>query len=116
MFEPAVIVASIAVLGALTGWIYNNVINRRLEENKAFTKKAFERYDELEERISKEYVRLDLYKQALEFIEKNNDDKLKGLFMTMTTQFTNLEKKMDDFKGDIKEAIRDLKQDNNHSH
>lgn len=96
----------------LVGWIFNTLITRKIDALEAGRKEDRELFfrrldDEKKENAEelKEYVRLDLYKQAREFQERDFDAKFKSLLNTMTTQFENVEDKIEDLKTMFKEKF-----------
>lgn len=82
----------------LVGWIFNSLITRKidgLEEQLNGQRKAFE----------ENYVRKDIYDQAITFHQKETDNKFHNLVETMNKQFENMEGKIDDVKDLINEKF-----------
>lgn len=86
----------------LLGWIFNTLITKKidkLEDSRDNDKKLFfQRLDEDRKNVEDHYVRRDLYEQAIVFYNEKNDEKFKSLLTVMTTQFNNVEEKIDDLK------------------
>ena len=114
----------------IAGSLINSLITKKLDEQKNDIKDLNEKISSLEdlkeknkneilesmngqrssfESKLKDYVREDMYKQALEFHTKNSDDKFKSLLAIMTTQFENVEGKIDDLKDLINDKLNGKK-------
>ena len=66
---------------------------------------VFDQLNGLRKSIEDNYVKKDLYDQAMSFYNDKNDEKFKGMLAIMTTQFENVEEKIDDLKNLINEKI-----------
>lgn len=94
-------------------WLFNiqKEHQRELDELKeGMTNKAkesfqtvFKRIDEIKDYSERTYVREAEYKIHREYQEKDVDQKFKSLMTTMTTQFQNVEDKIDELKDALKE-------------
>lgn len=97
----------LGVLVPLGGFILNSLITKRNDEMKEL---FFKRLDEEKLNVSTNYVRKDLYEQAMKFYSEHNDEKFKSMLQIMTTQFENVEDKIDELKKIINEKFNS----NNH--
>lgn len=106
------------------GWIINAVITRKIDELQDKTKELersmkeqedltlnrsnerfkliFQRMDDYKEYVEKIYVRESEYKIYREYQLQSMDDKFKSLMSTMTSQFQNVEDKIDELKDALK--------------
>lgn len=114
----------IAIFGSIIGpgvaWIVNNIITKKIDNLEAQQKLDrdlfFKKLDEDREAVEnhfKDYVRSDIYKQAIDFYNEKNDSNLKSLLFTITTQMGSIEKnmeiKIESLKDLIKEKINNKK-------
>lgn len=115
----------IGVVIPFVGWIFNSLItnkinelNRKNDELQLELKQTREDFEnrQKEDRnlvfsrldvVKDAYVRKDLYEQATKFHTEHNDEKFKSLLTIMTTQFTNVENKIEDLKKLINEKLND---------
>ncbi len=109
--EQLIPVAVTAALG-LAGWVINTLITKKidaLEQGRADDKKEYYNYVNGQraafEILLKEYVRRDMYEQAMVFHQKETDQKFNGLVESMNKQFENVEGKIDDIKDLINEKF-----------
>lgn len=109
------------------GWLVNNLITKKIDdlqrkqeesekdrediralidnkERSTYTN-IFKRVDEIKAATDVNFVRKDIYQQSQDFQDKQTDDKFKSFLFTMTSQFQNLEDKIDD----LKLTLRNLK-------
>lgn len=108
----------------IIGWIFNTLITRKIddlrEENKILRNEldnlkvgmsdkakegfqtVFKRLDDVKDVADKTFVRIDNYNLHKEYQEKDMDSKFKSLMATMTSQFQNVEDKIDELKETLK--------------
>lgn len=96
----------------LIGWAINTLITKKIDalesQQKIDRDLFFDKLDEDRESVEKHlalYVRKDIYEQALMFIEKQNDEKFKSMLAIMTTQFSNVEGKIEEIKSLINDKF-----------
>lgn len=77
------------------GFIFNSLITKRNDELKEL---FFKRLDEENMNLSNNYVRKDLYEQAMKFHVENSDEKFKSMMQLMTNQYENVEDKIEELK------------------
>lgn len=77
------------------GFIFNSLITKRNDELKEL---FFKRLDEEKMNLSNNYVRKDLYEQAMKFHVENSDEKFKSMMQLMTNQYENVEDKIEELK------------------
>jgi len=98
------------------GWIFRNLITKDIEENKNKIVEIensrkdsrelfFKRLDEIQVDVKTNYVRRDLYDQAMNFHQKETDSKFNNLVESMNKQFDNVEKNIDEVKRLINEKL-----------
>lgn len=98
------------------GWIFRNLItkdidelNKKIKEIEESRKESrelfFKRLDEIQADVKVNYVRRDLYDQAMQFHQKETDSKFNNLVESMNKQFDNVEKNIDEVKKLINEKI-----------
>lgn len=92
------------VLVPLGGFILNSLITKRNDELKEM---FFKRFDEEKMNVSNNYVRKDLYDQAMKFQVEHSDEKFKGMMQIMTSQFNNVEEKIDELKNLINNKLNE---------
>lgn len=92
------------VLIPLGGFILNSLITKRNDELKEL---FFKRLDEEKNNVSTNYVRRDLYDQAMKFHVEHSDEKFKGMMQMMTTQFNNVEDKIEELKNLINNKLNE---------
>lgn len=113
--DPIVSWAAVLVpvfLGFL-GWIINNLITKKIDDCSTETedlKKDLNGQRASFESALKEYVRKELYDQAIELHRINSDDKFKSLLGIVTTQYTSLEAKINQNNLNVNEKIESLKE------
>lgn len=103
----------ISILGVIVipfvGWIFNtlitnkiNDVNKKIEDvetaRKSDREVFFKRLDAVKESTEKDYVRKDLYEQAMKFYNEHNDEKFKSLLTVVNTRFENVEEKIEELK------------------
>lgn len=97
-------------------WLFNSIVtnkindlNKRHDESEEARKTErdlfFKRLDDVKEEMSKNYVRLDMYKLAMDYHSEKSEAKIRGLGENITIQFKNLEAKIEDFKKSIDERL-----------
>ena len=104
----------------LGGWLINSLITKKIDDQNSEiedlkkelsdTKKTF--YNSLNGQraaFEETYVRKDLYDQAIELHRINNDEKFKSLLGIVTTQYTNLESKINENNINMNDKITSLK-------
>ena len=107
----------------LIGWAINTLITRKIDDQNTRiedlekviedNKKSF--YATINgqrgafENTLKEYVRKEMYDQAHAFLTINTDEKFKSVLSIVTTQYTNLETKINDSNRITADKINDLK-------
>ncbi len=77
------------------GFIFNSLITKRNDELKEL---FFKRLDEEKMNLSNNYVRKDLYEQAMKFHIEHSDEKFKSMMQLMTNQYENVEDKIEELK------------------
>jgi ABC-type multidrug transport system fused ATPase/permease subunit len=77
------------------GFIFNSLITKRNDELKEL---FFKRLDEEKMNLSNNYVRKDLYEQAMKFHVEHSDEKFKSMMQLMTNQYENVEDKIEELK------------------
>ena len=77
------------------GFIFNSLITKRNDELKEL---FFKRLDEEKMNLSNNYVRKDLYEQAMKFHVENSDEKFKSKMQLMKNQYENVEDKIEELK------------------
>ncbi len=77
------------------GFIFNSLITKRNDELKEL---FFKRLDEENMNLSNNYVRKDLYEQAMKFHVEHSDEKFKSMMQLMTNQYENVEDKIEELK------------------
>lgn len=95
------------VLVPLGGFILNSLITKRNDELKEL---FFKRLDEEKVNVSSNYVRKDLYEQAMKFHVEHSDEKFKSLIQMFTSKFENVEDKIEELKKIINEKFNIAKQ------
>ena len=75
------------------GFIFNSLITKRNDELKEL---FFKRLDEEKMNLSNNYVRKDLYEQAMKFHVEHSDEKFKSMMQLMTNQYENVEDKIEE--------------------
>ncbi len=106
----------IPIICVFIAWVFNNIITKRsdaqaaaiktLEDSSRIDKELyFRRLDDMKKEIEEHYVRKDIYIQAIEFGEKNTDEKFRSLLHINNTQFTNIENTIKN----INEQLSELK-------
>lgn len=96
----------------LIGWAINTLITKKIDaleeqqklDRKLFFEKLDEDRDNVEEHL-KLYVRKEMYDQALGFYERQTDEKFKSMLAIMTTQFSNVEGKIEEIKQLINDKL-----------
>lgn len=112
------------------GWIINQIVTKKIDDLDVAIQKLNERLDTKQldrendkknlyasingqrtafETTLREYVRKDLYDQAIELHRINNDEKFKSLLSIVTTQYSNLESKINENNINMNEKISGLK-------
>lgn len=93
---------AIGIIIPFIGWIFNTLITRKIDDiiqqQKENKELFFKRLDEEKDNLMNNYVRKDIYDQAMKFYNEHNDEKFKSLLGTMTTQFNNVEDKIEELK------------------
>ena len=117
-----VTVIGIIVLPFL-GWIINTLITKKIDDANEEIEKVSKELESAKESLDKalngqrtsfettlkEYVRKEMYDQAIELHRINNDEKFKSLLSIVTTQYTNLESKINENNINMNEKISGLK-------
>lgn len=130
----------IPIIMGFIGWVFNTIITKKidsLESDHNDTKKemevlkegmtnrakegfttVFKRLDEVKEYGDKNFVRIGEYNIAREYQEKQTEQKIASMFITLNAQIQGLENKIDnavkvnsDKIEDIKTMIKELKDD-----
>lgn len=102
----------IGVVIPFVGWIFNTLITKKIDDlygkiteieqsRKESRELFFKRLDD----IRAEYVRKDLYDQAMQFHQKETDSKFNNLVESMNKQFENVEKNIQEVKQLINEKL-----------
>lgn len=94
----------VVVIVPLGGFVLNALITKRIDEVKEL---FFKRLDEEKMNVSTNYVRKDLYDQAMKFHVEHSDEKFKGMMQMMTTQFNNVEGKIEELKNLINNKLNE---------
>lgn len=115
----------IALVGTVVlpilGWIINTLVTnkidalnercKKLEDNSEQNKQEYYgQLNGLRKSIEENYVRRDIYEQAMKFHSDKNDAEFKSLLSIVNTQFASVEGKIDDLKDLITEKINGQKQ------
>lgn len=114
----------------ILGFVINQLVTKKIDDANRDNEKVNERIDALEkqreedkrniygaingqrgafENSLKDYVRKDLYDQAMELHRLNNDEKFKSLLSVVVTQGNNLEAKIEGYNKNMNDKINDLK-------
>lgn len=104
----------------LIGWAVNTLITRKIDDQNKRLDELELKLDEIKksfytalngQRTAFEvlYVRKDLYDQAIDLHRINSDEKFKSLLSIVTTQYSNLESKINDNNLNMNEKISSLK-------
>lgn len=130
----------VPIIIGFVGWVFNTIITKKidnLESDHNTTKKemevlkdgmsarakegfttVFKRLDEVKEYGDKNFVRIGEYNIAREYQEKQTEQKIASMFITLNAQIQGLENKIDnavkvnsDKIEDIKTMIKELKDD-----
>ena len=93
----------VLVVVPLGGFVLNAIITKRIDEVKEL---FFKRLDEEKMNVSTNYVRKDLYDQAMKFHVEHSDEKFKSMMQMMNTQFDNVKDNIEELKVIINEKIK----------
>lgn len=98
------------ILGLVFNVLITNKFNddrKRLDELESMRlldrKEFYEQLNGFRKSVEENYVLQKIYDQAMDFKDKNNDEKFKSILSIMNTQFQNMEDKI----GEIKILIKD---------
>lgn len=93
---------SVGIIIPFIGWIFRNLISRDIEDLRTKQKEDhdlyFKRLDAIKLELERDYVRKDIYDQAMKFYNEHNDEKFKSLLTIMNTQFENMESRIEEIK------------------
>lgn len=93
----------------LIGWVFNTLITKKIDaleqKQKEDKELFFRKYDALVESLEKYYVLKAIYEQAMQFLTEKNDEKFKSMLSIVTTQFENVEEKIEGLKTLINEKF-----------
>lgn len=92
----------VSVVVPLGGFVLNSLITKRNDEIKEL---FFKRLDEDRTNASTNYVRKDIYEQAMKFHVEHSDERFKSMLQIMTNQFENVEDKIEELKKIINEKF-----------
>lgn len=101
----------------LVGWIFNALITKKIddintridalevsrEEDKSL---FFKRLDDYKQIVENTYVLQKMYDQAMQFHQKETDQKFNNLVESMNKQFDNVEKNIEGVKNLINEKFK----------
>lgn len=100
------------ILGLIFNALITNKFNddrKRLDELEAMRlldrKEFYEQLNGFRKSVEEHYVLQKIYDQAMDFKDKNNDEKFKSMLSIMTTQFENMEEKIGEVKSLLKDKI-----------
>lgn len=88
----------ISIIIPFVGWIFRNLISRDIEDIREKQKEDHDLFFKRLDAVKEEYVRKELYDQAVTFRSEAIDEKFKSMLAIMNTQFANIEGKMDELK------------------
>lgn len=104
----------IGIIIPFVGWIFNSLITNKINDvvskQKEDKELFFKRLDSVKDEVENNYVRKDLYDQATKFNTEHTDEKFKSLLTIMTTQFSNVEDKIEELKKILNDKLTHTKQ------
>lgn len=84
------------------GFVLNALIKKNNDETKEL---LFKKFDEEKINVSTNYVRKDMYEQAMKFHAEHSDEKFKSMMQLMMNQYENVEEKIEELKKLINEKL-----------
>lgn len=99
---------AVTVIGTILNTLITNKINegnKKDAEIEAKQKEDRELFFKRMDDIKENYVRKDMYDQAMQFHQKETDSKFNNLVESMNKQFDNVEKNIEDVKKLINEKL-----------
>lgn len=111
-----IISLTVGIVCPVLGWLFNTIITKKIDagniKDQDIEKKQKEDFDLLFKRldeVKQSCVRKDMYDQAMQFHQKETDNKFNNLIESMNKQFDNVEKNIDDVKDLINEKFNHKK-------
>ncbi len=102
----------------LIGWLINTLITKKIDNLELSRKEDkdlfFNRLDSVKDLLNTQYVRKDLYQQALEYHQKEVDGKFNSLVESINKMDKDVKEKFDEVKDLINEKFNGQKQGGNH--